>query len=80
MRQMYGYLYVGIRLENNVEFVSGFAGYKLELMHILNRSTDWTELHKTACSHSRDDSYMYGSRLELPRVLNTAARAYNARN
>ena len=47
--------------------------YKLELRHILNGSTDWSELHRTACSHSHDDSYMYGSRLELPRVLNAAA-------
>ena len=42
--------------------------YKLELTHILNGSTNWTELHRIASSHSRDDSYMYGSRLELPRV------------
>ena len=47
--------------------------YKLELRHILNGSTEWSELHRTACSHSHDDSYMYGSRLELPRVLNAAA-------
>ena len=42
--------------------------YKLELRHILNRSTEWSELHRIASTHSHDDSYMYGSRLELLRI------------
>ena len=42
--------------------------YKLILRHIPRSNTDWGELHRTAGDCTRDDSYMHGSRLELPRV------------